>query len=262
MRAEQRGLKTQARSILKDFESNFGDAALLIASAIDGTTRTLEIKLLDERDQRKRLHNTVLELKGNVRVFVRPRPLRAEELNDGCKSIIGEIGDDGMSLDVLQPGVAGGTKRMLFDHVFRTDCTQAEVFTETAAIVTSVLDGYNACVFAYGQTGSGKTHTMEGTGAERGVNYRAIEQLFAEMSKRDAMSYSLSLSLVEVYNENVRDLIVVDGKSLTIREGTDGFFVPDATIKRASSMKDVLAIFQAAAKNRATSATNMNECAP
>ena len=49
-------------------------------------------------------------------------------------------------------------------------------------LVTSVLDGYNVCIFAYGQTGSGKTYTMEGPEGNRGVNYRAIKEMF-EVSK-------------------------------------------------------------------------------
>jgi hypothetical protein len=42
---------------------------------------------------------------------------------------------------------------------------------------TSVLDGYNVCIFAYGQTGSGKTYTMEGIPDDRGINYEAIDKL-------------------------------------------------------------------------------------
>ncbi|RVW19645.1 Kinesin-like protein KIN-14S [Vitis vinifera] len=52
------------------------------------------------------------------------------------------------------------------------------VFAQTSPIVTSMLDGYNVCIFAYGQTGTGKTFTMEGTPENRGVNYWTLEELF------------------------------------------------------------------------------------
>lgn len=76
-------------------------------------------------------------------------------------------------------------------------------------IITSVLDGYNVCIFAYGQTGTGKTFTMEGTAENRGVNYRTLEELFRVSKERSSfMKYNLFVSMLEVYNEKIRDLLV------------------------------------------------------
>lgn len=75
-------------------------------------------------------------------------------------------------------------------------------------MVTSVLDGYNVCIFAYGQTGTGKTFTMEGTEQNRGVNYRTLDQLFEIAKERsETFTYNISVSVVEVYNEQIRDLL-------------------------------------------------------
>ena len=75
--------------------------------------------------------------------------------------------------------------------------------------MTSVLDGYNVCIFAYGQTGTGKTFTMEGTPENRGVNYRTLEELFRiSEEKGGVMRYELVVSMLEVYNEKIRDLLV------------------------------------------------------
>lgn len=72
----------------------------------------------------------------------------------------------------------------------------------------SALDGYNVCIFAYGQTGTGKTFTMEGTPENRGVNYRALEVLFNTSATRSSdVAYGFSVSMLEVYNERIRDLI-------------------------------------------------------
>ena len=82
------------------------------------------------------------------------------------------------------------------------------VFGETKSLVTSVLDGYNVCIFAYGQTGTGKTFTMEGIPENRGVNYRTLEELFRVSGERNhLMKYEFFISALEVYNEQIRDLL-------------------------------------------------------
>jgi len=81
------------------------------------------------------------------------------------------------------------------------------VYADVSPLVTSVLDGYNLCIFAYGQTGTGKTFTMEGTESNRGVNDRAMEELFkiAE-ARKESVIYEFSVNVLEVYNEQIKDL--------------------------------------------------------
>lgn len=70
------------------------------------------------------------------------------------------------------------------------------------------MDGFNVCIFAYGQTGTGKTFTMEGVPENRGVNYRALEELFRISQERStSIAYTFSVSILEVYNEKIRDLL-------------------------------------------------------
>lgn len=89
-----------------------------------------------------------------------------------------------------------------------------DVFADASPLVVSVLDGYNVCIFAYGQTGTGKTFTMEGTEQNRGVNYRTLEQLFETAKERsETFAYSLSVSVLEVYNEQIRDLLATSPTS-------------------------------------------------
>jgi kinesin family member C2/C3 len=90
---------------------------------------------------------------------------------------------------------------------FQPFCAET-VFSETEHVVRSVMDGFNVCIFAYGQTGTGKTFTMEGVPENRGVNYRALEELFRTSEKRSAsVAYTFSVSILEVYNEKIRDLL-------------------------------------------------------
>lgn len=89
-----------------------------------------------------------------------------------------------------------------------------DVFADASPMVVSVLDGYNVCIFAYGQTGTGKTFTMEGSEQNRGVNYRTLKQLFKIAEERkDTFTYSISVSVLEVYNEQIRDLLATSPTS-------------------------------------------------
>lgn len=96
-----------------------------------------------------------------------------------------------------------------FDACFSNEATNADVFDEVSAAITSVLDGYNVSMLAYGQTGSGKTHTMHGTEEDRGVIFRAVRLLFDKIRRRqdDGCSCNVATSLVEVYNDSVYDLM-------------------------------------------------------
>jgi kinesin family member C2/C3 len=89
-----------------------------------------------------------------------------------------------------------------------------DVFEDTAPFATSVLDGYNVCIFAYGQTGTGKTFTTEGTDEAHGVNYRTLDELVRIIEERkNTFRYEISVSVLEVYNEQIRDLLVTESQS-------------------------------------------------
>ena len=111
-----------------------------------------------------------------------------------------------------------------FDSVFKPNATQEDVYKEVAPFIDSFLQGSNVCIFAYGQTGSGKTFTMEGAHETRGIIPRSLENLFGflkfEQYSTDAASrptWELKVSVVDVYCEIIRDLLVTDG-----HDGTNG----------------------------------------
>ena len=125
------------------------------------------------------------ELRGNIRVFVRVRPLLKGEVSQGFKNIVNCRGDDSVAL--TDPRMAklkrkGSSKSRQYtdpqwelDRVFMPGKSNAEIYSEVEPLVMSVMDGYNVCVFAYGQTGAGKTHTMDGSPTDPGVNPRALQ---------------------------------------------------------------------------------------
>jgi kinesin family protein 18/19 len=105
-----------------------------------------------------------------------------------------------------------------YDFIFDKDTTQEEIYLNTSKLlVQEVLEGYNATVFAYGATGSGKTYTMVGNGESPGIMVRAVSDLFSMIELKKNNKFIIKVIYVEVYNENIRDLIT--GKSdLEVRE--------------------------------------------
>ncbi|XP_075641813.1 kinesin-like protein KIN-14J isoform X2 [Castanea sativa] len=216
--------------------------------------------------ENRRLYNEVQDLKGNIRVYCRIRPfLPGQSKKHTTIEYIGENGE----LVIMNPSKGKDSRRMFkFNKVFHPTSTQEEVFMDTQPLIRSVLDGYNVCIFAYGQTGSGKTYTMSGPSVSSkedwGVNYRALNDLFQiSQSRKSSIAYEVGVQMVEIYNEQVRDLLSSDGpqKRLGIWSTTqpNGLAVPDASMHSVQSTSDVLEFMHIGLMNRAVGATALNE---
>ncbi|EOA19102.1 hypothetical protein CARUB_v10007770mg [Capsella rubella] len=200
-------------------------------------------------EENRRLYNEVQELKGNIRVYCRIRPfLQGQNKKQTSIQYTGENGE----LVVASPLKQGKDTHRLFkfNKVFGPASTQEEVFLDTRPLIRSILDGYNVCIFAYGQTGSGKTYTMSGPSItseeDWGVNYRALNDLFhLTQSRQNSVEYEVGVQMVEIYNEQVRDLLSQD--------------VPDASMHSVNSTEDVLELMNVGLMNRAVSSTTLNE---
>eukprot|EP00795_Rhopilema_esculentum_P013146 gene13144-3938_t len=166
--------------------------------------------------------------------------------------------------------ILGKNRGFKFDHVFKPDVTQDEVYKSCVCqLVENCIDGYNATVFAYGQTGSGKTYTM-GTGSncalldeEIGILPRAINDIFKIIEERSKGAlYRLKVSFIEIYKEEVKDLLEFqgDGKDLHIREDEKGnTIVAGLREETVHSLDDVMSCLDSGASLRHTASTQMNE---
>ncbi|CAO2832719.1 unnamed protein product [Amaranthus hypochondriacus] len=223
----------------------------------------LKKKYVEEYTERKRLYNEVIELKGNIRVFCRCRPLNQEEVTKGSTSVIEIPSSQDHDLNVICAD--SSKKQFKFDHVFGPQDDQEDVFAQTSPIVTSVLDGFNVCIFAYGQTGTGKTFTMEGVPGNRGVNYRTLEELFRVANQRSGtMKYELLVSMLEVYNEKIRDLLVENSseppKKLEIKQAPEGTQeIPGLFEARVHGTEEVWELLKTGNRVRSVGSTNANE---
>ncbi|XP_070683614.1 kinesin-like protein KIFC3 [Pempheris klunzingeri] len=233
-----------------------------VISEVSSTNQELLRKYKREMNLRKKCHNELVRLKGNIRVFCRVRPVSQEEQDSAdAKTMLSFDSDDDAVLYLSNKG-----KIMTFelDKVFPPQATQEEVFQEVQALVTSCIDGFNICIFAYGQTGSGKTYTMEGVEDDPGINQRALRLLFSEVTeKAPDWDYKITVSMVEIYNETLRNLLGENpSDKLDIKMNPDGsgqLYVPGLTEFTVQSPEDINRVFELGHMNRATACTNLNE---
>jgi kinesin family protein C1 len=235
-------------------------------------TEAIKEKLRREETLRRKLHNQVQELKGNIRVFCRVRPsLRSEPSSDLALMQYPDETDDAKEINIIGPeekGSLGGVTRknntFSFDRVFNPTTQNAEVFDEISQLVQSALDGYNVCIFCYGQTGSGKTHTMSSVD---GMIPRAVQQIYetAQGLEEKGWRYTMAGNFVEVYNENLNDLLgnpdELDKKKHEIRHDMQRgkTTITDITTVILDSPQMVKSLLKNADANRSVAATKANE---
>jgi kinesin family protein C2/C3 len=240
-----------------------------------------------ENKLRKQIHNKLLEIQGNIRVVCRVRPglLTNFSICLSCYYFCVYIGvctvleverRAGEGVDVTEFPPSGeelviqrdsqSKTRFEFDRVFAQLSEQEQVFESVAPLCISVLDGYNVCIFAYGQTGSGKTFTMEGYGDKIGVSPRAITHLFGVAAEKDdTWAYTFTFSMLEIYNESIRDLLDKNNKGsgdrdkLEVRQTPEGNVVPGLTEVAVTHPQQVSDLMKLGQTNRAVGAHDMNE---
>ncbi|XP_051132014.1 kinesin-like protein KIN-14I isoform X3 [Andrographis paniculata] len=198
---------------------------------------------------------------GSIRVYCRVRPFLPRQKN--YLTAVDHIEEGSITINMN----GKGRKSFNFNKVFGPAATQEEVFSDTQPLIRSVLDGYNVCIFAYGQTGSGKTYTMTGprdlTEHNQGINFRALRDLFLLAEQRkDTLCYNISVQMIEIYNEQVRDLLSTheSRSTLEIRNSSQtGHTVPDASLFSVSTTSDIINLMKLGQRNRAVGATALND---
>ncbi|XP_049332156.1 kinesin-like protein KIFC1 isoform X2 [Astyanax mexicanus] len=245
------------------------------------TVKSLEETTARQKDElhygemeRRKLHNTIQELKGNIRVFCRVRPLLSNKEATIPHIQLPAHDNKALMLAKMEESHVGRTTdtqkcyNFSFDRVFGPHSSQTEVFEEISLLVQSALDGYNVCCFAYGQTGSGKTFTMEGGDMDdvRGVIPRAVQQIFrsAKTLEEQGWQYSFTASFVEIYNETLRDLLYTGKPNKRpeheIRKTSNNeVTVTNLTYQRVNTEDEVCNLIILANQNRSTARTSMND---
>ncbi|KAH0926931.1 hypothetical protein HID58_019187 [Brassica napus] len=233
---------------------------------VSGVVNTVEVPHFDLKE------DPSFWMDHNVQILIRVRPLNSME-----KSINGYNRCLKQESSQCVAWTGQPETRFLFDHVACETIDQENLFRVAGLpMVENCLSGYNSCIFAYGQTGSGKTYTMLGEVGDlefkpspnRGMMPRIFEFLFAriqaeEESRRDeSLKYNCKCSFLEIYNEQITDLLEPSSTNLQLREDIkSGVYVENLTEFEVESVQDILGLITQASfgsLNRKVGATNMN----
>ncbi|XP_012267487.1 kinesin-like protein KIF3B [Athalia rosae] len=202
-----------------------------------------------------------------VQVVVRCRPMDEKESARGHTRVVDVVPSRGV-VEIRNPREdqsRDNVKVFTFDAVYDWHSKQQDLYEETVRpLVSSVLDGFNGTIFAYGQTGTGKTFTMEGIRADperRGIIPRSFDHIFSHISRTENMQYLVRASYLEIYQEEIRDLLHRDQSlRFELKEKPDtGVFVKDLSTSVCKSAAEIQQLMNMGNQNRTIGATNMNE---
>ncbi|XP_071704192.1 kinesin-like protein KIN-12C [Rutidosis leptorrhynchoides] len=205
----------------------------------------------------------------NVQVLIRMRPLSTmEKMAQGFGRCLKQE-----SLQTLA-WVGHPEARFTFDHVVCESISQEKLFRVVGLpMVDNCMSGYNSCMFAYGQTGSGKTYTMMGEISQQdgkfvddcGITPRIFDYLFTRIKLEEEnrtderLVYSCKCSFLEIYNEQITDLLEPSSTNLQLREGLkEGVYVENLTEHNVKTVDEVLKLLLQGAANRKVAETDMN----
>lgn len=202
----------------------------------------------------------------NVAVMVRCRPLGPVGSGPGGRAQGEELA---VKADEANRCVEAADRRFFYDQVFGPDCDNERVYMRSARrLVDSAFRGYNCAIFLYGQTGTGKTHTHSA------LTLAAFEHLFSLIQDSSkGMRFLIRASYYELYNEEIRDLLVASPpasksggrarsarKPLELSESKErGVYVKNLTCFLVNNLSELKKLKQVGDRRRTTSSTKMNE---
>ena len=181
-----------------------------------------------------------------IRVIIRCRPMSKNEIRDSRECVVKMIIDKGeIQVSKSEDNVP---KVFTFDCVYDWNSKQENVFVETAyPIIENVLQGYNGTIFAYGQTGTGKTFTITGVPKDpslKGIMPRSFETIFKSIECDTQKQYLVRASYLEIYNEEIRDLLSKNGSAkLELREKDGSVYVKDLSTFVVKTPDDMMEVF-------------------
>ncbi|XP_034947197.1 kinesin-like protein KIF18A [Chelonus insularis] len=213
----------------------------------------------------------------SIKVVVRIRPPNEKEQQENFRNVIKTVDTKMLIFDPKEeenPFFYRGIQQrgrdllkkqnkelqFMFDRVFDMTASNAEIFDGTTKeIISDLLEGYNCSVFAYGATGAGKTHTMLGKDDDPGITFRTMAELFTQIEEQsEHRDFNLGVTYLEIYNENVQDLLNKSGPLALREDGRSSVIVAGLKIKTINSSDELLSLLAYGNKNRTQHPTDAN----
>ncbi|XP_059138921.1 kinesin-like protein KIF17 isoform X2 [Physella acuta] len=199
-----------------------------------------------------------------VKVIVRCRPMNQRELGLNCHCVITMDTPKGQCSIINSVDSKAPPKMFTFDGAYGTDSTTEQIYGDIAyPLVEGVIEGYNGTIFAYGQTGCGKSFSMQGITdppTQKGIIPRAFAHIFESISIKQGVKFLIHASYLEIYNEEIRDLLGKDVKAkLELKEHPEkGVYVNGLSMHPVHNVAECERIMNRGWQNRSTGATLMN----
>jgi kinesin family protein C1 len=263
---QQRFLELQQTSAKLDAEEEF-----LKQQKLAQITKRREFDLQNEEFisqdcYRRKLHNILQDLKGNIRVLCRIRPQLNGEVITAPSPLQHLHGSNDLRIQVKDKEHSYN-----FETIFGQNSTQQDVFTEVQEVVQSAIDGYEVCLFSYGQTGSGKSHTMTGSltnDESKGIIPRSVDLIFDNINDlqqhNSNWEIKVHVSCIQIYLDRISDLLssekvnLQQDLKLSNDQVNQKITIHGLNKRPVTTTQDVYKALECAQKSRVVAATSMN----
>lgn len=252
---------------------------------ISNVNQILERKFQEELYFRRKIHHTYLLLRGNLRVMCRIRPYIKDEISKNNEIKMQESFTSSFGVFNDHINTYQNNKKFPFDYVFNQTSSQRELSEETKFLVNSLMDEKNISVISYGQTGTGKTYTTIGTKENPGLVHNSLYELFKISSiintenkndnsilftESDTYSYinkeklnqftdiKISMCALEIYNDNIYNLLEDNNSPLLIYEDSNSLNIPDLKYININCFDEAIKLIRIANKFKKIKETSYN----
>ena len=228
----------------------------------------LREQLYNELVLRRKIHNRYMSLRGNLRVMCRVRPFIEGEGGVTKKAYMDSFKISNDNITITENGKLDKIKKYDLDYIFQQNSTQQDVYDEVSLLVQNMLNGTNVCIIAYGQTTTGKSYTIQGPNKEfPGIASRSAKELFEMINPlletkkgKSKVQTKLSISIIEIYNDVVYNLLGEGQPPLNMYENSNGnLAIPDLNPISINNYSEANKLFKLSAKLRQTNQTNYND---
>ena len=209
-----------ASSLSSSFSITYEDMTKELLSLIDEEQSAMINQFKSEIALRRKIHERYMTLRGKMRVMVRLRPLLSQESSSANKKYLKNtfnIFDNTLSLSLPKKNT-----KYEFDYIFDHRSEQSDIYDEVKMLIENIFRENNIVIIAYGQTNSGKSYTIDGDSNNEhdGILIRAIKDLFAVRKAHSKKKISISITIIEVYNDIIYNLLLNEDNIVEIYENT------------------------------------------